>query len=571
MSKVLDITLQDYNDIMADGDHESSHSAPQERWSYGGHDYYTIPMWIEDKTNHKLVEVWIWLPDSGSGGAHLDPGEHRPPIDDGQYDPNDFLMLEVRNPDTGAVTATLNGMSTDKDEFMENLSEDKPSDERYAYWVSLLDGDITVNASKFDDKLEVGAGGSSTVNAGKGDDLLRVWHDKNVVFSGGKGLDTISFTPSMGSAPAASTGAVVNLATGTGSNPFGGTLSFSSVENASGVFNQANTLIGNGAANQLVSGHAADTIKGRGGDDSITIVENFDVGPRALRVEGGDGNDLLLAHLGTNGPFTGSGATLRYANKLDLLHADENTGTFAGGTFSGIETYRAAGFGPYLAFDFRGSSNGETAIGVEGADKLLGRGGNDTLRGGGGADTIDGGDGRDVADYSDNNFLKIVARIDGKDTKITVGGVAQDKLVSIEGAKGGGADDKLTGDGGANEFDGGLGKDTLTGKGGKDHFVFSTVLGAGNVDTIKDFKPGADKIDLDADIFAALGPAVSSGELLKVSSGHAARQANDHLIYNMTDGSLWFDKDGSGNKEAVKFAVLAGSPDNLGHQDFAIV
>jgi Ca2+-binding RTX toxin-like protein len=570
MGKVLDITLQDYNDIMADGDHESSHSAPQERWSVGGKEYYTIPMWIEDKTNHKLQEVWIWLPDSGSGGAHLDvPGGHRPPIDDNQYDPNDFLMLEVRDPDTGNVTATLNGMSTDKDEFMENLSEDKPSDQRYAYWVSLLDGDITINASKFDDKLEVGAGGTGIVNGAKGDDVLRVWHDKTIVFNGGKGVDTISFNANMGLTPAAPTGAVVNLTTGTGTNPFGGMLTLSGVENAAGVSDQANTLTGDGKANQLISGFAADTIRGEGGDDTITISTVFDSTPRAMSVDGGAGNDTLIAPLSYT-DFVGSGFDIRYVNTLDLLNPAANTGTFRGGTFTGIETFRATG-DTYTMFDFRGSDAGETAIGLGGADHLQGRGGNDTLRGAFGTDTIDGGDGRDVADYSDNLFAKVVAKINGASTTITVGGVQQDVLISIEGAKGGAANDKLTGDGGANELDGSLGKDTLSGKGGKDHFAFSTDLGGSNVDTIKDFKHGKDKLDLDDTIFAALGPKVSSGEFLKVSSGHAAKQKDDHLIYNKTDGTLWYDDDGSGRHAALKFAVLTSSPDNLSASDFHIV
>jgi Ca2+-binding RTX toxin-like protein len=149
--------------------------------------------------------------------------------------------------------------------------------------------------------------------------------------------------------------------------------------------------------------------------------------------------------------------------------------------------------------------------------------------------------------------------------------VQQDVLISIEGAKGGNANDKLTGDNGANEFDGSLGKDKLIGKGGKDHFVFSTELSAGNIDTIKDFAHGKDKIDLDDAIFAALGPKVSSGEFLKVSSGHAAKQKDDHLIYNKTDGTLWYDDDGSGKHAALKFAVLTGSPDNLSASDFHIV
>jgi Ca2+-binding RTX toxin-like protein len=531
---------------------------------------------IIDKNDHVVDTVDVWFPSSiaQAGGQPITERSLPPSLQNDDPngpppDPDQIVQVEVVDAN-GNTVESISGSLGGIDDFTAGLAGTQSSDQRYAYWVSLFDGDIAVNAGKGDDDLEVGAVGIATVNAGKGDDLLRVWHQKDVIFNGGKGVDTINFDVSLGSTPAAPTGAVVNLKAGTGTNPFGGTLSFTAVENAFGVSDKANTLTGSDKANQLGAGHQADTIKGEGGDDYIIIQENFGVGPRALSVDGGTGSDTLSAYLGYVEDFTGSGQTLRHGNVLDLLDPSHNTGTFEGGSFSGFETYRASGFDQWLAFDFRGSDSGETAIGISGRDNLQGRGGNDTLRGSFGADTIGGGDGRDVADYSDT-YLKIVAKINGASTEIKVNGVAEDTLISIEGAKGGNANDKLTGDAGANEFDGSLGKDTLTGKGGKDHFVFSTALSAANVDTIKDFTHGKDKIDLDDAIFAALGPTISSGEFIKVSSGHAAKQSDDRLIYNTTDGGLWLDKDGTGNKAAVQFAVLTGSPDDLTFKDFHIV
>jgi Ca2+-binding RTX toxin-like protein len=560
------VTGHEFNDIIADGDYIPREDT-RRHVIWDEQHFVVIRYQLFDKSGAYVGTVDVvereGVPPPGTTitvlGAQTVDGQDSMQI--GQVG-----LININDKD-GNLVGSIGGIQTlGRDAIVAGLAESVPSDQRYANWVSLFNGDMTITGHKGDDRgLEVGAGGTATVTSGKGDDLVRVWHDKNVVFNGGKGVDTISFTPNAGSAPAATTGATVNLTTGTGTNPFGGTITLSKVENASGVFDKANTLIGNGKDNQLISGWQADTIKGEGGDDTIIVASTFDTTPRAMNIDGGAGNDLMMVGLSYTDFIGGV-----YVNTLDLLNAANNTGTFRGGAFTGIETFRATGDNLTM-FDFRGSNSGEAAIGLGGADHLQGRGGNDTLRGAFGADTIDGGDGRDVADYSDNNFAKIVAKINGASTTITVGGVQQDVLISIEGAKGGNANDKLTGDNGANELDGSLGKDKLIGKGGKDHFVFSTELSPGNVDTIKDFAHGTDKIDLDEAIFAALGPKVTSGEFLKVSSGHAAKQKDDHLIYNKTDGTLWYDDDGSGKHAALKFAVLTGSPDNLSASDFHIV
>jgi large repetitive protein len=122
---------------------------------------------------------------------------------------------------------------------------------------------------------------------------------------------------------------------------------------------------------------------------------------------------------------------------------------------------------------------GGFGIPLYGIDRLFGEDGNDILIGGSGSDWLDGGKGRD--------------RLAGGDRRdLLIGGADDDKLL------GGKQDDVLTG---------GTGNDLLTGGSGKDTFRF-TSLNDG-VDTIRDFSPTEDLIDLRS-IFAKLPTGVNS-------------------------------------------------------------
>jgi cysteinyl-tRNA synthetase len=158
------------------------------------------------------------------------------------------------------------------------------------------------------------------------------------------------------------------------------------------------------------------------------------------------------------------------------------------------------------------------------ADTLAGYSGNDTLNGGSGNDLLNGGAGRDVI-------------------------------------KGGAGKDKINGGGGNDKLYGGTDKDVLTGGTGADKFVFDTRLNAtSNLDTIKDFAHGTDKILLDDDIFTALGIVGTTGGVALSSSkfvvGTHAAGAGDRIIYDAGTGSLFYDADGTGAGAQVKFAVL---------------
>ena len=116
-------------------------------------------------------------------------------------------------------------------------------------------------------------------------------------------------------------------------------------------------------------------------------------------------------------------------------------------------------------------------------------------------------------------------------------------------------DNVLVGNGKANILDAKEGSDILTGGAGADQFVFSTTLGADNVDTITDFQAGLDTIVLDASIFAAPGAGLGSGEF-RANVGGIAKDANDFILYDTATGALSYDADGNGAGAAVQFAQL---------------
>jgi serralysin len=149
----------------------------------------------------------------------------------------------------------------------------------------------------------------------------------------------------------------------------------------------------------------------------------------------------------------------------------------------------------------------------------------------------------------------------------------------IENVRGGSGSDQIVGNVAANRLEGAKGNDTLAGgasndvlRGGKgsDTFVFNSAIGAGNVETIEDFKHNADAIALDDAIFARIGPTLSSGELYIKAGANHGHDKSDRIIYNSKSGKLFYDPDGSKAEGAVHFATLTHKP-TLDHGDFAIV
>jgi Ca2+-binding RTX toxin-like protein len=134
---------------------------------------------------------------------------------------------------------------------------------------------------------------------------------------------------------------------------------------------------------------------------------------------------------------------------------------------------------------------------------------------------------------------------------------------------GGNGNDIISASGGNDTIGGGAGNDTLTGGTGADTFAFVAALGAGNVDRITDFRIVDDTIMLENFFF----PALSRTGILPVNAfviAPSAQDPSDRIIYDSSNGALYYDLDGAGGQVQIRFATL--NPNlALTNADFLIV
>ncbi|MCB5206445.1 M10 family metallopeptidase C-terminal domain-containing protein [Methylovorus mays] len=264
--------------------------------------------------------------------------------------------------------------------------------------------------------------------------------------------------------------------------------------------------------------------------------------------------------------------------------------------------------------DATGNSLNNTLIGNEGNNVLTGGAGVDVLKGGKGNDIyqvnlISSGSGSKTVAKLEDSISEATTASGGDDTLTlqgTVSGLSKATVLTLASGlehldasgtgdswlnltgnaannaltgndannilRGLAGNDSLNGGDGADTLYGGLGNDALTGGEGADVFVFDSKLGAANVDTIDDFEVGVDKLQLSKTIFSKFTVAggVSDENLLITNNSSQALDANDYLIFDATDGSLYYDKDGNGAGVAVKFATLADLSGTLTVDDFIV-
>src|SRR5262249_35965531 len=144
----------------------------------------------------------------------------------------------------------------------------------YQYQVSLLNGDVnlalpsTVSPSD----IEVGTGGTATVKGGT-NGALYVWEQKKIRWTSQGAGHGLVFPPFTGIVPNAPGILTLNLLSGVGVNPWGGTLNVRNVDKVT---------VGSVGGEYIVCNNDGDTINGFGG--------TFGFGGNALIV-GGTGND----------------------------------------------------------------------------------------------------------------------------------------------------------------------------------------------------------------------------------------------------------------------------------------
>jgi serralysin len=399
-----------------------------------------------------------------------------------------------------------------------------------------------LTGSNFNDTL-TGSSGNNVINGGAGDDTM----------AGGDGNDTYYVDSSADDVVETQTGGTADYIYASVSYSLAGryveTLQLTGAANIDATGNgEANTLMGNSGNNTLQGNDGNDTLNGGAGDDVL---------------DGGNGIDTAS--------YAGAASAVTVSLAIAGPQATGGAGT---DTLISIENLTGSSFNDTLT----GSSGNNVIIGGAGNDTMTGGDGNDTYFVDSSADNVVETQTGGTADliYASASYslagryvetLKLIgtANIDATgngEANTLIGNSGNNTLLGNDG------NDTLDGGAGDDVLNGGNGNDTLTGGLGVDTFLFSTPLGATNIDRIADFNVVDDSIQLASAVFTGL----VAGELSAAGFfiGDAAHDADDRIIYNSTTGALFFDSDGKGPNAAVQFATLSPGL-ALANIDFIVV
>ncbi len=354
------------------------------------------------------------------------------------------------------------------------------------------------------------------------------------------------------------------------------------VDNVGDTANETNADVSVGGNDRVLTSLASTyALLANVEEAQITTTSN------GANVDGNALNNLIYAGAGNNS-IDGAGGfdTVSYLHGIAAstgVNLNLGTGAVTGGSGNDTLTSIENAFGSGANDTLTGSTSSNSLMGNGGSDELFGMAGNDTLSDTSGLDNdvFNGGDDIDTLSFTNISSGLVVVLADGSGTGTSTGAGA-DSILFIENISGGLGDDSITGNADSNSLwgnggldtligglgndvlDGGLGNDTLEGGGGTDSYnFFSTLSAETNVDRINGFVSGLDRIVLSSGIFTALkisGPLLD-GNLLDVGVGlPEAEDENDHLILRAVENGsyLYYDADGSGEIEPVKFAFLSG-------------
>ena len=344
-----------------------------------------------------------------------------------------------------------------------------------------------------------------------------------------------------------------------------------------------NTLIGTSMSNGIIYNLALGTVTdviffqqalnfqhvtGSGADESFIGTAGNNI------LSGGAGNDLINGGAGIDTLIGGIGNDTFFVNTLgDLILDAAGQGTFdrvmAAVTYvlaAGVEVERMTtdAVGGLNAINLTGNALSQVIIGnaagntlsggaAGGADTLNGQAGNDIYRVFNAGDTIIETAGNGTADRVNTNVSFNLAGNDNVEILSTQSSAG----LSAINLRGNALNQALFGNAGANRLNGGGGSDTLTGALGADVFLFTTGLGATNIDIITDYNVAADRIEIDNAVFLGLAPGALAAGAFTTNATGTATLGTHRIIYETDTGFLWFDADGAGGTAARQFADLA--------------
>ena len=206
--------------------------------------------------------------------------------------------------------------------------------------------------------------------------------------------------------------------------------------------------------------------------------------------------------------------------------------------------------------------------GNNGANTITGNAHNNAIYGFGGNDTLLGGSGDDEL-YATDGKIDLLSLSSGTENNALYGGDGRDFLWGSGGNElfsGDAGNDMITAGGGTDTISGGTGNNQLTGGTGADTFILDSAIGLLNsvntayinFDLITDFTSGSDKIQLSQGIFTSLTAGTLNAADFVNSATGVAQDSTDHILYDNSAGTLYYDADGNGSGAAVPFASLFG-------------
>ncbi|NDD12849.1 MAG: calcium-binding protein, partial [Betaproteobacteria bacterium] len=341
----------------------------------------------------------------------------------------------------------------------------------------------TILGGNYNDTIN-GLGGGDSIDAGSGNDL--VWYFEGAVsILGGTGTDTLNLSGvgefNLAAAPVRSF-EVFDASARTRSITIIGLSASDTVA--------ADSLRGH---NTILGGTSADSINGRGGDDSIVA---------------GDGNDSVVYYSDSGSYFVGGSGIdhLMISDTAVSFYDAASVGSVAltaGRRVIGFEILNASerGTAATAAITIQGANTTETIIGSAVGDTIDGGGGNDSIDAGPGNDTVYyrsdvatliGGDGVDylnltgVANFNYNTGKAAGFEVlDFRSRAVAnVSVVGSSGAETILGATGAAYNNSIDGGGGADSIVGGAGNDTIVFYDGQSA-IGSTLIGGDGIDVLK--------------------------------------------------------------------------------------
>jgi len=427
-------------------------------------------------------------------------------------------------------------------------------------------GNDSIDGGEGQDTL-TGSNGNDTINGGLGDDNLDGGSD-NDLLNGGEDNDTLN-----------GAGGIDTLIGGLGDDTYqidttSDTITENANEGTDTVQSSVTYTLGNNLENLTLTGTTA--INGTGNTLNNTITGNS--GNNTLI--GGAGNDTLTGGAGIDTLIGGLGNdTYQIDTTSDTITENANEGT---DTVQSSVTYTLGNNLENLtltgttAINGTGNTLNNLITGNSGNNTLNGGAGNDVLNGDAGIDTLIGGLGNDTYQIDTTTDTITENANEGTDTvqssvTYTLGNNLENLTLTgttaINGTgnalnntiTGNSGNNTLIGGAGNDTLIGGLGNDTLTGGAGGDRFTFNNRNEG--IDTITDFLSSqGDKIAVSAAGFGgglAAGVAITAAQFVL---GTTALNASNRFIYNIINGVLSFDADGTNILVPVQIATLSSKP-----------